>query len=221
MNLIRIALVEDQPLIRQSLSALINTIEGFNLVIEAADGSAFLKLLESAPLLPDVAITDMNMPGLTGIELNDILRAHYPSIKLIVLSIHTQERLISKMINAGASAYLTKSCESDELINAIKAVYQVGFYINTQTLMALQNVAAYRNKKIKNIDAVPVELTNREKEVLELICKEFSNAEIADRLCLSTRTVEGYRNNLLTKTGCRNTAGLVLFAIRYGIFVVL
>ena len=221
MDLIRIALVEDQPLIRQSLSALIKTIAGFELVIEAADGPSFLKLLDNASLLPHIVITDMNMPGLTGIELNDMLRTRYPAVKLIVLSVHTQERLISKMINAGASAYLTKNCESDELINAIKAVHQVGFYINSQTLMALQNVAAYRNKKIKNIDAVPIELTKREKEILELICKEFSNAEIAEKLSLSTRTVEGHRNNLLMKTGCRNTAGLVLFAIRYGIFVVL
>jgi DNA-binding NarL/FixJ family response regulator len=125
------------------------------------------------------------------------------------------------MINAGACAYLNKNCDAAELITAINTVHQTGFYINTETLRAIQNAAAYRSKAIKSIDAIPIELTNREKEILQLICKEFNNAEIAERLSLSIRTVEGHRNNLLLKTGCRNTAGLVLFAVKYGIFEIL
>jgi DNA-binding NarL/FixJ family response regulator len=221
MENIRIALVEDQHLLRQSLSALFSTVEGMTLVISAADGRSLLHLLNNTHPLPDIVIMDMNLPELTGIEINELLRKQYPSIKVIVLSVHTQERLISKMINAGACAYLSKSCESAELIDAIKGVYQTGFYINGGTLMALQKAAAYRNKKVKNIDAAPVELSGREREILELICKELSNAEIAEKLSLSIRTIEGHRNNLLIKTSCRNTAGLVLFAIRYGFFEVL
>jgi len=221
MENIRIALVEDQHLLRQSLSALFKTVAGMTLVIEAADGQSLLHLLNGASPLPDIAIMDMNLPELTGIEINEILRKQYPSIKVIVLSVHTQERLISKMINAGACAYLSKSCESAELLHAIKAVYETGFYINADTLMALQKAATYRNKKVKNIDAAPAALSDREREVLELICKECNNAEIANKLNLSIRTVEGHRNNLLIKTNCRNTAGLVLFAIRYGFFEVL
>ena len=220
MEKIRIALVEDQHLFRQSLSALIKTIDTYELVAEAADGPTFLTLCEQVIPLPDIAIIDMNMPGITGIELNDILREQYPSIKVIVLSVHMQVRLISKMINAGACAYLNKNCDASELVTAINTVHQAGFYINAVTLKAIQQAAHYRNKTIKNIDAIPIELTNREKEILKLICKECSNAEIAEKLYLSIRTVEGHRNNLLQKTGCRNIAGLVLFAVKYGIIEV-
>lgn len=221
MEPIRIAIVEDQPLARHSLSALLKTIDDLQLIMEAADGGTFLQLLAGNCQLPDIAIIDINMPGLTGMDLNELLRERYPAIKVIVLSIHIQERLISKMINAGARAYINKNCEVNELIAAIRAVHQVGFYMNEQTMKAIQNVASYRNKKVKNLTAIPIELTSREKEILTLICKEQSNSEIADSLNLSIRTVEGHRNNLLIKIGCKNTAGLVLFAVRYGIVNVL
>ena len=221
METIRIAIVEDQPLARQSLSALLKTIDGLQLIMEAADGGTFLQLLAGNPQVPDIAVIDVNMPGLTGMDLNELLRERYPSIRVIVLSIHTQERLISKMINAGARAYINKNCEVNELVTAIRAVHQVGFYMNEQTMKAIQNVASYRNKKVKNLHAIPIELTAREKEILTLVCKEQSNSEIADNLNLSIRTVEGHRNNLLTKISCKNTAGLVLFAVKYGIVDVL
>ncbi|OQP68253.1 response regulator transcription factor [Niastella populi] len=217
MEPIRIAIVEDQPLARQSLSALLKTIDGLQLLMEAADGGTFLQQLAGSPQAPDIAIIDINMPGLNGMDLNELLRERYPAIKVIVLSIHSQERLISKMINAGARAYLNKNCEVNELVAAIRAVHQVGFYMNEPTMKAIQQVAGYRNKKVKNLQAIPIELTAREKEILALICKEKSNSEIAASLNLSTRTVEGHRNNLLIKIGCKNTAGLVLFAVKYGI----
>lgn len=220
MEKIRIVLVEDQHLFRQSLSALIQTIPDFQLAGEAADGPAFLELLGHTSPLPHIAIVDMHLPGLTGIELNDILRQQYPSIRLMILSVYTKERLISKMINAGACAYLGKNCDASELVTAIRAVHLSGFYINSTTLAAIQHAAARRNKTMRKLDVIPTDLTSREKEIIQLICKEFNNAEIADQLCISVRTVEGHRNNLLLKTGCRNTAGLVLFAVRYGIYEV-
>jgi DNA-binding NarL/FixJ family response regulator len=218
MEKIGIALVEDQHLFRQSLSALIRTVETYRLVAEVADGPSFLELLKYIHPLPDIVLIDLNLPGLTGIELNDILRRQYPSIKLMVLSVFAGERLISKMINAGACAYLNKNCDSGELIVAIDTVYRSGFYVNTATMTAIQHAAGHRNKTTRKMDAIPIELTGREREILQLICKELNNTEIADRLSLSVRTVEGHRNNLLLKTGCRNTAGLVLFAVRYNIF---
>jgi DNA-binding NarL/FixJ family response regulator len=220
MEKIKIAIVEDQHLFRQSLAALAMTIDDLQLIIAAEDGINFLEQLKTSSQLPEIALVDMNMPGMTGIELNDRLRLHYPSIKLMVLSVHTGARLISKMITAGACAYMNKNCDVSELINAIRAVHQTGFYINTATLQAIQK-AGERRRSIRSIDAVPVELTRRETEVLRLICQEYANAEISQRLCLSIRTVEGHRNNLLLKTGCRNTAGLVVFAIRHGIYEVL
>jgi DNA-binding NarL/FixJ family response regulator len=164
---------------------------------------------------------DINMPGLTGIELCILLQQRYPDIKLVALSLYSQERLIAKMINNGARAYLTKDCELDELMKAIRAVHNFGFYMNPKTMKAIQQVNNYRNKKVRKLEEITVELTSRELEILILICKEYSSQEMADKLSISVRTIEGHRNSLLLKTGCKNTAGLVLFAIRYDVFEVL
>jgi len=215
-----VAIIDDQNLFRQSLAIMISSEPTLQLVADAQSGADFLDMLKNIPLLPEVILLDMNMPGMNGIELNEILHAQYPSLKVIVLSVHTQERVIAKMINAGASAYLAKNCNKEELITAIQTVYTTGFYINKQTLIAIQAASAQRNKAIKNLNA-PFDLTSRELEILELICKECGSAEIAEKLFLSVRTVEGHRNSLLLKTQSRNTAGLVLYAIRHQLFEVI
>jgi Response regulator containing a CheY-like receiver domain and an HTH DNA-binding domain len=218
MNMIRIAIADDHTLFRQSLALLLQQAPGMELVAEAADGPSLLQALAAMPSLPDIALIDIDMPGMNGVELNEHLQASYPQVKVVVLSIYTQERIISRMINAGASAYLFKNCEKEEFIQAIETTYKSGFYVNKQVFEALQRVKK-PSTELKNINAIAIELTNRETEVLRLICQEYNNSEIAEKLALSVRTVEGHRNNLLLKTGCRNTAGLVLFAIRYGFFV--
>jgi DNA-binding NarL/FixJ family response regulator len=106
------------------------------------------------------------------------------------------------------------------LITAIQTVLKSGFYINNDVLKAIQHTSSKKNKPLKNVNTLPIELSAREKEVLELICREYSNVEIAEKLFISVRTAEGHRNNLLAKTGCRNTAGLVLFAVRHNLFEV-
>ncbi len=219
MNEIKIAIVDDQNLFRQSLGLLIDSVEQFRMISESEDGNSFLERLNNKGAeLPDIAIIDMDMPGMNGIELNTILHQQYTLIKVIVLSVHVQPLLITQMINAGAAAYLAKNCDKTELISAIETVHKTGFYFNTGTLMALKESANYRVQTQKNISTIPVKLTSREKQVLELICKEYNNAEIGEQLFLSTRTIEGHRNNLINKAGCRNTAGLVLFAIKYSLF---
>lgn len=217
MNVIRIALVDDQQLFRQSLALLLANVPDFQLIMEAGNGDDFLTQLSDRSVLPDIALTDMEMPGMDGIALNDALRSQYPGIRVIVLSVHARERLIARMIEAGASGYLVKNCDKEELITAIRTTYRTGFYINAQVLQAIQHSAGQKNTPIRNVNNIPITLTRRETEVLQLICQEYGNQEIADKLYLSARTVEGHRNNLLIKTGCRNTAGLVLFAVRYGI----
>jgi len=219
MSEIKIAIVDDQNLFRQSLGLLIDSIEQFRLVSESEDGNSFIEKLNSPNWeFPDIAIIDMDMPGMNGIELNTILHQQYSQIKVIVLSVHVQPTLISQMVNAGAASYLAKNCDKNELILAIEAVYKTGFYFNNNVLIALRDSANYRAQTQKNISNIPVRLTEREREVLELICKEHSNVEIGEKLFLSPRTIEGHRNNLINKAGCRNTAGLVLFAIKYSLF---
>lgn len=215
MEVIRIGLVDDQKLFRQSLAALITGINGFELVMEADHGVDCLDKLKNLPAPPQVILMDMEMPEMDGMELNTKLHEQYPDIKVIVLSVHARERLIARMIEAGASGYLFKNCDKDELITAIQTVVSSGYYINAQVLKAIQQNAGQKDRTMRVGSKIPVELSSREKEILNLICREFSNAEIAEKLFISVRTAEGHRNNLLVKTGCRNTAGLVLFAIKY------
>ena len=218
MNDISIALVEDQELFRNGLAALVRSVPGFVLQHEAANGKIFMEQLQTVTVLPDIALIDMHMPEMNGVELNKILQEKYPSIKVIVLSVYDQERFIGKMIEAGACGYLTKNCEINELITAVKTTYTTGFYFNQATLQAMRKASHYKAGEIKSLSNIAITLTDREKDVLILLCQEFTNAEIGEKLFISTRTVEGHRNNLILKTGCRNTAGLVIFAIKNDLF---
>lgn len=218
MENIKVALIDDQQLFRHGLAQLIRGTEDFDLIYEAENGRHFLDQLEAQKVLPDIALIDMHMPEMNGVELNDALQKHYPSIKVIVLSVYDQDRFIGKMIQAGACGYLTKNCETEELLLAIRTTYKSGFYFNSATLEAMRKVSKYNDNAIINFNNIPIELTGREQEVLQFICKEMTNAEIGATLFISPRTVEGHRNSLLAKAGCRNTAGLVVFAIKNGLF---
>jgi DNA-binding NarL/FixJ family response regulator len=216
-----IAIVDDQQLFRQGLASLINDISDFELLLEAETGNQLLDELKRVPSLPEVLLMDMKLPDMNGVQLNDILQKEFPSIKVIVVSMYGQDRFIYRMIEAGACGYLIKNCDKEELITAIQMTCKSGFYFNQQTLRAMRNAAQYKNRMLRNINNIPVELTRREEEVLQHICMEYNSTEIAQKLFLSVRTVEGHRNNLLLKTGCRNTAGLLLFAIRNEVFEII
>lgn len=214
MDEILISLVDDQLLFRSGLASLIRSVEGFTLLSEAENGKVFIEQLEVGSTLPHIALIDMEMPEMNGVELNAVLQKKYPSVKVLVLSTYNQDRFIGKMIETGACGYLTKNCEIDELVTAINATHKNGFYFNQDMLAAMRKTAQHKTADIKNLNNIAIELTEREKEILGLICQELSNIEIGKRLFISPRTVEGHRNSLLQKTGCRNTAGLVIFAIK-------
>lgn len=219
MNTTYVALVDDQQLFRQGIGMLISNTPGMSLCFEADNGQNCLDQLKEMKQLPDIALVDMEMPVMDGMELVTILQQQYPDIKIIMLSVHSNERMIARMIQLGASGYLIKNCDKEELIKAIQATHTSGFYINGQALKAMQAHSG-KTASIKSLNGILIELSAREKEVLEMICREFTTAEIADKLFISTRTVEGHRNNLLIKTGCRNTAGLVLFAVKHHLHLI-
>lgn len=218
MDKIRIAIVDDQNLFREGLANLLITNPDFELIAQAESGQAFINKLKEMSPLPHVVLIDMNMPEMNGVELNGILNRNYPSIKVIVLTVHGEERYISKMIEAGACGYLKKNCETKELFDAIVNTHTQGFYFNREALNAMRNAGQHRKTGILNMNHIPIALTERELVILRLICNELTNAEIGEKLFISSRTVDGHRTNLLAKTGCKNTAGLVIFAIRYGIY---
>ncbi|MBL4674887.1 MAG: response regulator transcription factor [Mucilaginibacter sp.] len=214
---INIAVVDDQNLFRQSLAMLINSVDDFKLVGEYPGGQEFIDSFKHNDSHIDVAIIDLDMPGVNGIELNKYLQTNQPTIKVIILTVHANEMLITQMVNNGAAAYLVKNCDKNELVTTIEAVVKNGFYFNNDVKKALSNSANQRNILTRTISNVPIKLTRRELQVLELICKDRNNTEIADTLYLSVRTVEGHRTSLINKVGCHTTAGLVLFAIKHQI----
>jgi DNA-binding NarL/FixJ family response regulator len=218
---IGVAIIDDQHLFRQSLAMLIQTVDELEFIADAANGKAFLDILPGIKEKVNVILVDLDMPVMNGVELNRIIQQEHPEIKVVILSVHAEDRILAQMIDAGASAYLAKNCDKDELILAIQTVYKAGYYMNPATIKALQNSSHIKNmhRQPNNIDESQL-LTPREKQVLYLICQEFTNAEIAKKLYISTRTVEGHRNNLLDKTGCHSTAGLAIFAVKHKIFEV-
>jgi len=220
MGSIKIAIADDQSLFREGLANLLSSNPGYEVVAQAENGKVLLEYLSKLETLPDIVLVDMNMPVMNGVELNAVLHKSYPAVKVIFLSVHGEERYMSKMIEAGACGYLKKNCETAELFATINDTHQIGFHFNIDALNAMRNAAKYRRQGLKNINNIHIDLTERELLILKMICDEMTNPEISEKLFISTRTVDGHRSNLLTKTGCKNTAGLVIFAIKHGIYEV-
>lgn len=214
--MINIAFADDQALFRKGMIGLINSFKNIQVTIEAENGKDLLEQIAEAKNPIQVAFIDINMPVLNGIETMQAIRKQFPHIKNIILTVHEEEKYITKLIEEGANAYLAKNAEIAEVENAINAVVNQDYYFNENTITAMHNYVQRKKNKPSNLHAD--ELTTREKEILRLICKEFTSTEIAAKLYISDRTVNGHRNNLLAKTGCKNTAGLVLFAIKNELF---
>lgn len=220
MEQITVALVDDQQLFRDGLSAIIQNDPELRLYCAAESPAALLATLEGSERLPEVLVMDMSMPGMNGMELHALLQERYPEIRVLVVSMHDQPRFIVKMIEQGASGYLSKNTDAGELLRAIKTVARNGFYFNEAMHKALQRDVLKKSGPLKSLNDIPIEFTNRETEILRLICQEFSTEEIGEQLFISARTVEGHRQNIILKIGCKNVAGLVVFAIKKELFTV-
>ena len=215
MNTCRMAIADDEALFRKGLGMLIEDFENMEVVLEAADGQDLIDQLEDLEsrekILPDVLLLDLNMPKLNGIEVAKRLQQYYPSIRIIVLSSHFSKAFIINMVEIGAASYLPKNTEPTIMEETIKEVMKNNFHY-TKEIMSVIRENMIRKKKVKA--SFSKNLTNREVEILQLICEQYTAAEIAKKLYISRRTVEGHRNNLLAKLNCRNIAGLVVYAVQ-------
>ena len=212
--MIRIIIADDHKIIRDGIKALLRDIKEFHIAGEAENG---LKTIDQIDLLkPDVILMDISMPGMSGIECTLKIKSTHPEIKILVLSMSKEEEHIRKMLEAGASGYILKNTGKEELIKAIKAVSEGNYYFSNDVTESLMKEILFPSQV--DIDkTTKVELTERETEILSLISMEYTNSEIAEKLFLSVRTIDAHRRNILGKTGCRNTAGLVRFGIENGL----
>lgn len=213
---IKIAIADDQKLFRKGITALIKSFEHMEVVFEAENGLELLSLCENFENTPDIILLDLSMPEMNGLDALKVLKEKYPLISIIILTSHELESFILATIQAGANGYLAKNAEPEEVEKAIREVYKNDFYFTLPMLEIMRKGLVKKTNLIK-LDEQD-HLTNREKEVLSLICEQLNSSEIAEKLFLSARTVEGHRNNLLLKTKSRNTAGLVLYALKHKLF---
>lgn len=215
---IRVGLVEDQILFRKGIKAILSAWKDIEVIFESSDGYSVIQKLNESEQVPDVMLVDISLPPdgpreYSGVDLTTALRATFPKIKILILSVHEEAHFIARLIKSGAHGYLVKDSNPQEVYNAITDVYQKGAHINEKTLEALQDEAAMKAAS-KNANMINgVQLTRREEEILKLICMQKTTDEIAEELFISPRTVNGHRNNLLQKTNSRNVAGLVAFAL--------
>ncbi|MBA3681426.1 MAG: response regulator transcription factor [Bacteroidetes bacterium] len=210
--MLNIAIAEDQTLFRKGIISLLNSFNNTTVCIEAENGEDMLNQLSVSSSPIHVALIDINMPHMNGIELMKNIRKLYPAVKNIILTIHEEEKYIHKLIEEGANAYLVKNADPSEVEKAIHTVVTHDYYFNEKIIGVMHN--HMQKKKNKNLRQPDIEITSREKDVLQLICKELTSQEISKKLFITESTVNGHRNNLLLKIGCRNTAGLVLYALK-------
>lgn len=209
MEKTKIAIVDDHQILRAGLKVLLQCIDNIDIVIEASNGKEFIEQLEVNT--PDLVIIDINMPVMNGAEAVKIARKKFPDLKVIVLSMNREEHYFKTMNDLGVDGYIIKESDYEELEHAIETVLKGGKYFSQELLLSLVNNRPAHMK---------INLSDREKEILNYLCKGFSANEIAEKLFISPRTVEKYRSDLLLRTESANSISLVVFAIKNGLVTI-
>ena len=213
-HVIKVAIADDHTLFRSGVKASLTAHKDIHMVAEAENGMQMLNLLKH--IQPDVVLLDISMPIMDGLATLPEIKKLYPGVKVIMLSMHNDHSMISRMMEIGANSYLTKDSDSETIYQAIRTCYQQEFFFNDLTNKAL--LSGLRTKRTVDSNAAhDVQLTEKEIIILKLMCEEKSTKEIADIVDLSPRTVEAIRDKLKTKTGTKSMAGLVMFAVKAGI----
>ncbi|MBZ5857039.1 response regulator transcription factor [Flavihumibacter profundi] len=207
-----VAIADDHRLIVQSLSQLINNIPGFEVIIQAINGSALLEELSKATIQPDIAILDINMPVMNGVVTAREISTRFPLIRLLALSMNDDESSVIQMIRSGCRGYLLKDSTEAELEKAMTEIIEKGFYYSEYVTGKLIHTIHKEEKEQEQ----GIKLSEREMEFLKHAASELTYKEIANTMKLSERTIDGYREALFEKLQVKSRVGLVLFAIRLG-----
>jgi len=213
-NKMKVLLVEDHAIVRQGLRRLLEE-RGLEVAGEAADGRRAIKMV--GELDPDIVIMDITLPRLGGIEATRRIRRTHPDVKVIMLTIHDEEGFLYKSLDAGANGYMVKEKATEDLLDAIDTVLRGEIYISPnfppKVLESYRRMSQSKRKKVDDFSR----LTNREREILQLIAEGYTSKEIAAMLFISVKTVENHRANIMNKLDIHETAGLVRYAIKIGL----
>lgn len=213
-NSLNVIIADDHVLFRAGVKTALSLKKDIRIIGEADNGQQLLHLLRH--LQPDVILLDIQMPVMDGITTLPEIKKLYPNIKIIMLTMHNDHSMISRLMELGANACLTKNSDPEVIYEAIKTCYANEYYFNDLTNKALLD--GLRTRRSAEVSGpAEVKLSEKEKQILKLMCDEKSTKEIADIVDLSPRTVEAIRDKLKTKTGVKSMAGLVMFAIKSGI----
>ncbi|AQG81811.1 response regulator transcription factor [Spirosoma montaniterrae] len=215
MRKIKLALCDDHNLFRVGLATILGQVHDFELILEAANGQ---ELIDKMPRkMPDVVLLDLQMPVMDGTATADHIRQQWPLVKIVVLTMHDEDRMVLHLLEKGVSGYLLKDADAGEVEKAIRKVIDEGVYLNEFVSKAMLRKMTNKTTVAKPVNAFynsKILLSEREKEVLTLICDGLSTNEISEKIFLSPRTVEGHRLRILEKTGTKNTAGMVAYAFK-------
>ncbi|MCC3158212.1 response regulator transcription factor [Hymenobacter sp. 15J16-1T3B] len=213
-EVIQVLLVDDHPLVIEGISSLLKDVDDLHVVATASSGYEALQRLQEQPAVR-IAIVDLNMPGMGGVDLIRLMQQQYPAVRALALSVYFDYSSVTDVLDAGGAGYLLKNTSKKELIDAIRRVAAGNRFFSQEVGDTLLQNIPRPNAPAPVREERPVELTAREKEVLELIADELPNSLIAKKLFISERTVESHRKNLLTKTNSKSVVGLIQYALRH------
>lgn len=211
--MIKIIIADDHQLFIDGIKSLVKSMKNMEIIAEVANGKLLLEALENNKC--DIILMDINMPEMDGVEATKQVKTKYPSIKILMLTMFSNREYIEKLLRAGADGYLLKNTGKAELQEAIETIINGESYFSKEVTERIME--GLQKKKNAEKNTYIVELTEREIEVLKLIVQEFTTAEIAEKLFISTHTVETHRKNLISKLNVRNIAGLVKYAMQNGL----
>lgn len=209
--MIHIALADDHTILRKGVAEILSKFEDMTVSIEAGNGKELIEKLSAAATLPDICIVDINMPEMNGYETASEIRKHWPEVKILALSMYDTELNIIKMLRNGANGYVLKDSDPEDLRVAITRVCRDGFYHSELVTGRMLNILHDPDGKLN------VELNDREIKFLQLSCTELTYKEIAEQMCLSPRTIDGYREDLFKKLNITSRTGLAMYAIKAGL----
>jgi DNA-binding NarL/FixJ family response regulator len=207
-------ITDDHSIFRQGLKIALSDDPALHCVGEAGNGNELLQILRSTQ--PDVILLDLKMPGMDGMEATREVRRTYPDVKILILTMHDDDQLVLHLLEAGANGYLVKNTDADEIKLALHSCKETGFYFSDYVSSLMLRSIVSKNKPAAQFKEKVV-LSDREREVLALICEGLTAVEIGNRIFVSPRTVEKIKSVLYEKTGTRNNAGLIMYAVKHGI----